>query len=75
MCILKDEGSNFFSGLNRAGVTNATCLVHNLQHAINDGVLAQKDIQDLLAAGRRTLGDSINIPTWLFMHCKKYKLS
>jgi len=56
MCVLRDGGSNFVAGMNRAGVTNVTCLAHNLQCVIHDGVMAQKDIQDLLAAGRRLVG-------------------
>jgi len=57
--------------LNRAGVTIVTCLAQNLQRVIHDGVLAQKDIQDLLVAGRRIE----DIAMWLFMHYKKYKVS
>jgi len=56
MCVLRDGGSNFVAGLNCAGVTNVTCLAHNLQRVIHDGVLALKDIQDLLAARRRIVG-------------------
>jgi len=48
-CVLRDGGSNFAAGLNCAGVTNVTCLAHNLQCVIHDGIMAQKDIQDLLA--------------------------
>jgi len=56
MCVLRDGGSNFVAGFNRAGVTNITCLAHNLQCVIHDGVLAQRDVQDLLAAGRKIVG-------------------
>ena len=56
MCVLKDGGSNFVAGFNCAGVTIVTCLVHNLQCVIHDGVLTQRDVQDLLAAGRKVLG-------------------
>ena len=56
ICVLRNGGSNFVSGFNCAGVTNVTCLAHNLQRVIHDGVLAQRDIQDLLAAGRRMVG-------------------
>ena len=45
-CVLRNRGSNFVAGLNRAVVTNVTCLAHNLQCVIHDGVLALKDIQD-----------------------------
>jgi len=40
-------GSNFVAGFNYSGMPNVTCLAHGLQRAINDGVLAQKDVQDL----------------------------
>ena len=33
-----------------------TCLAHSLQRVILDGVLAQKDVQDLLAAGMKIVG-------------------
>ena len=52
MCVLRDGGSNFVAGFNCAGVTNITCLAHNLQCVIHDDILAQRDVQDLLAAGR-----------------------
>jgi len=49
ICVLRDGRSNFGAGLNRAGVTN---VAHNLHCVVHDGIMAQKDIQDLLAAGR-----------------------
>ena len=54
VCALRG-GSNFVAGFNRSGVPSITCLAHSLQHVIHDGVLAQKDVQDLLAAGRKAL--------------------
>ena len=56
VCALRDGGSNFVAGFNRFGVPSITCLAHGLQHVIHDGVLAQKDVQDLLAAGRKIVG-------------------
>ena len=41
---------------NCSGVPSITCLAHSLQRVIHDGVLAQKDVQDLLASGRRIVG-------------------
>ena len=41
---------------NRSGVPSITCLAHSLQCVIHDGVLAQKDVQDLLAVGRKIVG-------------------
>ena len=49
---LRDGGSNFVAGFNSCGVPSITCLAHSLQRVIHDGVLAQRDVQDLLAAGR-----------------------
>jgi len=56
VCALRDGGSNFVAGFNRSGVPSVTCLAHSLQRVIHDGVLAQKDVQDLLAAGRKIVG-------------------
>ena len=56
VCALRDGGSNFVAGFNRSGVPSITCLAHSLQRVILDGVLAQKDVQDLLAAGRKIVG-------------------
>jgi len=56
VCGLRDGGSNFVAGYNRSGVPSITCLTHSLQHVIHDDVLAQKDVQDLLASGRRIVG-------------------
>ena len=53
VCALRDGGSNFVAGFNCSGVPSITCLAHSLQHVMLDGVLAQKDVQDLLAAGRK----------------------
>ena len=33
-------------------MNSLTCLAYNLQHVINDGVFAQRDVQDLLGTGR-----------------------
>ena len=56
VCALRDGGSNFVAGFNSSGVPSITCLAHSLQCVIHDGVLAQRDVQDLLAAGRRIVG-------------------
>ena len=56
LCVLRDGGTNFVAGFNRSGVVNLTCLAHNLQRVIHDGVLAQRDVRDLLGAGRRIVG-------------------
>ena len=56
VCALRDGGSNFVAGFNSCGVPSITCLAHSLQCVIHDGVLAQRDVQDLLAAGRRIVG-------------------
>ena len=55
VCVLRDGGANFVAGFNSSGVNNLTCLAHNLR-VIHDGVLAQRDVQDLLGAGRRIVG-------------------
>ena len=47
----------------------------NLQRVIHDGVLAQKDIQDLLAAGRRIVGHYKHSNVAFHALQKKYKLS
>lgn len=60
VCILRDGGANFVVGLTRSGMINLTCLAHNLQRVIRDGVLAQRDVQDLLGAGRRIVGHYIH---------------
>ena len=65
-CVLRDVSSNFASGFNHVGVTDVTCL----KRVIYNGVLAQRDIQDLLAAGRIIVGHYKPL-MWLFMHCKK----
>ena len=51
LCILRDGASNYVTGLCDSDVPNLCCLAHSLQLVINDGVLAQKDIQVLLVAG------------------------
>ena len=51
VCVLQDGGTNFVAGFNSSDVNSLTCLVHNLQRVIHDGVLAQRDV---LGAGRRT---------------------
>ena len=56
VCVLRDGGANFVAGFNSSGVNNLTCLAHNLQRVVHDGVLAQRDVQDLLGAGRRIVG-------------------
>ena len=56
VCALRDGGSNFVAGFNSSGVPSITCLAHSLQHVIHDGMLAQRDVQELLAAGRRIVG-------------------
>ena len=56
LSVLRDGASNNVVGLCDSDVPNLCCLVDTFQLVINDGVLAQKDIQDLLTAGRRTLG-------------------
>jgi len=53
MCVLRDGGSNFVAGLNRAGVTNVTCLAHNLQRIIHDGIMAQKDILGFISSRKK----------------------
>lgn len=53
---MRGGGSNFVADFNHAGVPNVTCLAHSLQPIIHDGVLAQKDVQDLLAAGKEIVG-------------------
>ena len=50
------EEQILLQGFNHSGVVNLTCLAHNLQHVIHDGVLAQRDVQDILGAGRRIVG-------------------
>ena len=51
-----DGGSNFVSGLRNSNIPNLGCLAHNIQLVINDGVLAQRSVQDLLQLGRRIVG-------------------
>ena len=36
-------------------MNSLTCHAHNLQHVINVGVFAQRDVQDLLGIGRRII--------------------
>ena len=74
VCVLRDGGTDFVARFNCSGVVNLTCLAHNLQRVIHDGVLAQRDVQDLLGAGRRIVG-FISILMLHFMHCREYKLS
>ena len=52
LCVLRD-GSNFVSGLCNSNLPNLGYLVHKV---INDGVLAQRSVQDLLQLGRRIVG-------------------
>ena len=66
VCVLRDVSSNFVSGFNHVRVTDVTCL----KRVIHNSVLAQRDIQDLLAAGRIIVGHCKPL-MWLFMHCKK----
>ena len=56
LCVLRDSGSNFVSGLRDSNIPNLGCLAHNIQLVINDGVLAEKSVQDLLQLGRRIVG-------------------
>ena len=51
--IVRDSGSNFVAGLRNAALPNFSCMAHTLQLVICDGCLAQKDVSDLLAVGRR----------------------
>ena len=56
LCVLRDGGSNFVSGLCYSTIPNLGCLAHNIQLVISDGVLAQRSVQDLLQLGRRIVG-------------------
>ena len=47
VCVLPDGGANFVAGFNSSSVNNLICLAYNLQRVIHDGVLAQRDVQDL----------------------------
>ena len=67
VCALRDGGSNFVAGFNRSGVPSITCLAHGLQRVIHDGVLAQKDVQDLLGI--------ISTRMLLFIYYREYRLS
>lgn len=53
--VLRDNGRNFIAGL-RCRDWNLGCLAHTLQLIVKEGILAQREVEDLLACCRRIVG-------------------
>jgi len=58
VCIVRENASNYVTGLRDADIPNIPSLVHTLQLVIDDGELAQPCVVSLLAAGRQLVGHS-----------------
>ena len=54
--VLRDNGRNFVAGLRHANIPNVGCLTHTLQLVVNEGVMAQRQVQDVLGCCRRIVG-------------------
>ena len=54
--VLRDNGRNFVAGLRDATIPNVGCLAHTLQLVENEGVMAQRHVQDVLGCCRRIVG-------------------
>jgi len=46
--VLRDNGRNFVAGLRDANIPNVGCLAHTLTLIVNEGVMAQRQVQDVL---------------------------
>jgi len=54
--VLRDNGRNFVAGLRDANIPNVGCLAHTPQLVVNEGVMAQRQVQDVLGCCRRIVG-------------------
>ena len=54
--ILRDNAKNMVKAMKDAGVPSLPCMAHTLQLVVNKGVLSQRSISDITAAGRRIVG-------------------
>ena len=54
--ILRDNARNMEKAMKDAGYPSLPCMAHTLQLVVNEGVLAQRAIQDILKVGRRIVG-------------------
>ena len=54
--VLRDNGCNFVAGLRDANIPNVGCLARTLQLVVNEGVMAQRQVQDVLGCCRRIVG-------------------
>ena len=54
--VLRDNGRNFVAGLRDANIPNVGCLAHTLQLVVNEGVMAQRQVQDVLGCCPRIVG-------------------
>ena len=54
--VVRNNGSNFVTGLRDAGIPNIPCLDHTLQLVVKDGCLAQPAVVDLTAKACKLVG-------------------
>jgi len=54
--VLRDNGRNFVAGLRDANIPNVGCLAHTLQLIVNEGITAQRQVQDVLGCCPRIVG-------------------
>jgi len=54
--VLRGNGRNFVVGPRDANITNVGRLAHTLQLVVNEGVMAQRQVQDVLGCCRRIVG-------------------
>jgi len=64
--VLRGNGRNFVVGLRDANITNVGRLAHTLQLVVNEGVMAQRQVQEVLGCCYRIVGTS-SIPVSLGM--------
>ncbi|XP_076828944.1 zinc finger BED domain-containing protein 4-like [Brachyhypopomus gauderio] len=54
--ILRDNASNMIKAMDRLGLASLGCFAHTLQLVVNEGLLAQRNVSDALAIGRKIVG-------------------
>ncbi|XP_051811092.1 zinc finger BED domain-containing protein 4-like [Acanthochromis polyacanthus] len=54
--VLRDNARNMAKAMLEFGVPSLPCMVHTLQLAVHEGVLAQRSVADVVAVGRKIVG-------------------
>lgn len=73
--ILRDNARNMEKGMKDADLPSLPCMAHTLQLAVSEGILSQRTISDILAAGRRIVGHFKHSPlAYSRLHALQTKL-